>query len=65
MDDYLQKKCKALGTIQSVHHLDRAMGILSYYHHSMLEAGRILALLYHALKVIKKEGATDLDWVGV
>ena len=62
VDEYLQKKRETLGTIGSVHDLERAIGILSYCRHSVLEAGRILAPLYHTLKIRKKEGATDLEW---
>ena len=62
VDEYLQKKREALGTIGSVHDLERAIGILSYSRRSVLEAGRILAPLYQTLKIIKKEGATDLEW---
>ena len=54
-----------MGTISSVHDLERAIGILSYCRCSIIEAGRILAPLYQTLTIIKKEGATDLEWEGV
>ena len=63
--EYLQRKQQALGGIHSIHDLERAVGILSYCHHSILKTGRILAPLYHALKIIKKEGANDIEWQGV
>ena len=62
VDEYLQKKREALGIVGSIHGLERAIGILSYSRRSVLEAGRILAPLYQTLKIIKKEGATDLEW---
>ena len=65
VDEYLQKKREALGTIGSVHDLERAIRILSYCRRSVIEVGRILAPLYQTLTIIKKEGATDLEWEGV
>ena len=51
-----------MGGVKSVHDLERAVGILSYYHRSVMATGRILAPLYQALKVVKQEGSNDVQW---